>query len=113
VPVNLRVKGTDKNWGQYYILHPGQIIDAVVIEETDFVDGRGRAGFELSPMLSSFGDATLDSGLIAGRHLWLGADDHLFCSDDLFERITRTGIEGWRFRECKLKRGLGPGRGTG
>ena len=29
--------------------------------------------------------------------------NYLFCSDELAKRIKDAGIEGWRFRRCKLK----------
>lgn len=79
IPVNLRIRGSDKSHGQYYLLYPGQAIDAVVIDETDFGEGKGRAGFgkEISPgvrsyTLSPFGRTVLDQRLIEGRHLWRG-----------------------------------------
>jgi hypothetical protein len=56
LPVNLRVRSSDGDWGQCYLLYPGQAINAVVIDETNFVGGKGRAGFEQSTTLSSFGD---------------------------------------------------------
>jgi hypothetical protein len=31
LPVNLKVQGSEKDWGQYYLLYPGQVIDAVII----------------------------------------------------------------------------------
>ena len=36
IPVNLRVRDSDKKLGSYYILRCGNIIDAVNIDETDF-----------------------------------------------------------------------------
>jgi hypothetical protein len=115
IPVNLRVQGSKKDWGQYYLLHPGQAIDAVVIDETDFAEGKGRAGFAKSSTLSSFGDTVLDGRLIESRHLWRGGRGkwggggdpfhyYLFCSDELVKQIKSAEIEGWRFRRCKLKR---------
>jgi hypothetical protein len=113
IPVRLRVRESDKDWGQYFLLYPGQAIDAVVIDETDFAEGKGREGFAKSSTLSSFGNTVLDSELIAGRHLWRGArgqlgrsvpfSNYLFCSDELAKRIKGAGIEGWRMRRCKLK----------
>jgi len=122
IPVNLRVRGSEQDWGQYYLLYPGQAIDAIVIDETDFAEGKGRAGFgkligSTAPVpsytLSPFGNTVLDGALIAGRHLWRGARarlgqsipffSYLFCSDELAEQIKGAGIEGWRFRRCKLK----------
>jgi hypothetical protein len=113
LPVNLRVRGTEKDWGRYFLLYPGQAIDAVAIDETDFAEGKGREGFAKSSILSPFGDTVLKSELVAGRQLWLGARgqlgrsvpfaNYLFCSDELAKRIRDAGIEGWRFRRCKLK----------
>jgi hypothetical protein len=113
IPVNLRVIGSDRDCGQYYLLYPGQAIDAVVIDETDFSEGKGRAGFAKSHTLSPFGVTTLDGRLIAGRHLWRGAwgrfgqsvpfSGYLFCSDELAGRIRHAQIEGWRFRRAKVK----------
>jgi hypothetical protein len=121
IPLNLRVKNhSDRVWGKYYLLCPGQAIDAVVIDETDFMNGRGRSGFELdltgsgiNPTLSPFGDTVLEARLIAGRHLWRGAWGRLgksspfafdlFCSDELADQIRAVGLEGWEFRACKLK----------
>ena len=111
IPVNVRMKGSERNCGPYYVLYPGQAINAVVIEETDFAEGKGHAGLAISRVLSTFGDTVLDPTLVAGRHLWRGArakigqsvpfSHDLFCSDELAERITDAGVEGWRFRRCK------------
>jgi hypothetical protein len=115
IPVNLRVRRKDKDYGQYYLLYVGQSIDAIVIDETDFHDGHGRAGFEKSWVLSSLGgDTVLDGGLIEGRHLWRGGvgklrgggdpfASYLFCSDEFANRIKKSGVEGWQFRHCKTK----------
>lgn len=114
VPVNLRVRGTGRDHGEYFLLHFGQAIDAVVIDETDFVEGHGRFGFDKSrSVLSSFGDCVLDASLIAGRHLWRGARGRYgtytpfsgtwFCSEELAERLKAIGARGWEFRKCKLK----------
>ena len=113
IPVNLRVKGHKDEQGQYYLLLAGQAIDAVVIEETDFVGGKGREGFEIEPTFSSFGNTVLKAEPVAGAHLWRGAwgrqgesvpfAHDLFCSDKLTNRIEAAGLEGWEFRPCKLK----------
>ena len=113
IPVNLRVRGSSADWGQYYLLVPGQAINAVVIDDTDFVEGRGRVAYEQDWTLSSFGETVVDGAMIRGRHLWRGAwgqkgesspfFGYLFCSDELADRIQRAGIEGWCFRRCKLK----------
>jgi len=115
IPVNLRVRGSSADWGQYFLLLPGQAINAVVIDETDFAEGRGRAAYEQDWTLSPFGEIVLDGGLIEGRHLWRGNwgrkgesspfFNYLFCSDGLVDRIQRAGIAGWRFQHCKLKQG--------
>lgn len=115
IPVKLRVRGKDHCFGQYFLLYVGQAIDAVIIDETKFRDGLGRAGFERSSVLSAFGDIVLDDRLSEGRHLLRGGIGKvggggdpfwtcLFCSDELKSRIKQAGIEGWRFRPCKLKK---------
>ncbi len=116
IPINLRVRGRDVGYGQYYLLYAGQAVDAIVIDETDFRDGHGRAAFEKSWVLSTLGgDTVLDGRLIEGRHLWRGGigkwggggdpfASYLFCSDELAKRIKESGVEGWRFRRCKLKK---------
>jgi hypothetical protein len=115
IPVNLRVQGKEKDYGQYYLLYVGQAVDSIVIEETKFRDGFGRAGFEKSWVLSAFGDIVLDGALIEGRHLWRGGIgklggggdpfwSYLFCSDQLKERIKRASAYGWRFKRCKLRK---------
>jgi len=119
IPVNLRVRGKNEDYGQYYLLYVGQASDAVVIEETKFRDGFGRAGFEMSWVLSAFGDIVLDDRPIEGRHLWRGGIgklggsgdpfwSYLFCSDELKNRIKQAGVEGWRFRQCKLQKKVSP-----
>ncbi len=106
IPINLRVRGTEKDFGQYYLLYVGQVIDAVVIDETDFRDGHGRAGFEKASILNRLvGDTVLDGELIAGRHLWRGGVGRIFPqkSDPFDKRRLKAGkVEGWRFRACKL-----------
>src|SRR5262245_9631525 len=107
IPINLKVQGSGKDWGKYFFLCPGQAIDAVVIDETDFSEGKGRSGFAKSSTLSAFGDTVLDGKLIVGKHLWRGARGrlglstpfafYLFCSDELVYRIQDAGIERWRF----------------
>ncbi len=116
IPVNLRVRGKDTDFGQFYLLYVGQVIDAVAIDETDFRDGHGRAGFEKSWVLNSLvGHTVLDGKLIKGRHLWRGGRAKLggggdpfasytFCSDELKTRLKSAKIEGWRFRPCKLSK---------
>jgi hypothetical protein len=115
IPVKLRDKEINKSWSDYYILHVGQVIDAIVIEETSFRDGDGRKGFNVAPILSSLrGHTVLDGRLIAQKHLWRGGAsksgeaaapfaEYLFCSDELAENLKSAGAEGWLFRPCKTK----------
>jgi hypothetical protein len=116
IAINLKVKGTAKDHGQYYLLHPGQAINAMVIEETDFVGGRGYAGFEHGDLASPFGQVVLRADMVVGRHLWrggwakLGSGQPLwatlFCSDELASTIQRAGMSGWQFQKCELKLSL-------
>jgi len=121
VPVNLQVRGSSQDRGQYYLLWVGQAIDAVVIDETDFSDGRGRAGFAWqinffpgpAAVLSPFGDTVLDGSLIEGKHLWRDAwgkfgqsvlfSNNCFCSDKLADRIEAANIQGVWFHQCKVR----------
>jgi hypothetical protein len=113
IPLNLRVRGSFAPRAQYHLLLPGQAINAVVIDETDFLEGRGRAAYEQDWTLSPFGEIVLDGGMIAGRHLWRGGwnrpgesdafFDYLFCSDELADQVQQAGIEGWSFQCCRLK----------
>jgi hypothetical protein len=107
-PVSRRSKRT---FGTYYLLYVGQTIDAVIIEDSKFRDGFGRAGFNEAPILSS---AVLDGRLIAGKHLWRGGigklggggdpfSGYVFCSDELADRLKAASAEGWLFEECDVK----------
>ncbi len=113
IPVSLRVRGKSKAFTNFYILNIETAIDAVVIDETDFRDGHGRAGFEKAAVLNTLvGETVLDKRLIAGRHLWRGGRatlggggdrlfSYVFCSDDLAERLKSIGADGWRLRQCR------------
>lgn len=115
IPVNLRSAIDDGDLGVYYILVIGQSVDAVVIDETSFRDGPGRAGFKKAPVLNTLvGDIVLDGRLISGRHLWRGGKtklggqgdpfwDYQFCSDDLASILKEAHLEGWQFHRCKIK----------
>jgi hypothetical protein len=111
IPVEPVSRHSKRTFGTYYLLYVGQIIDAVIIEESEFRDGAGRAGFNEAPVLSS---AVLDGRLIAGKHLWRGGLGKLggggdpfaryrFCSDELKRRLQDVSAEGWRFEECDVK----------
>lgn len=112
IPVNLKVRGSEEDFGKYYLLYFGQAINAVVVDATDFAEGRGRTGFEKSSTISAFGDCILDAEKVRGKHLWRGARGILgssspfaftvFCSDELAKRIKAIGAQGWRFQHCKL-----------
>lgn len=116
IPINIKVRGKDNEHSKYYILYINQVIDAVVIEETDFAGGRrGREGYMRNPALSRLaGDIVLNTELIGKAHLWRGGRGKLggvgdpfqayhFCSDALKKRIKEQKIEGWRFRPCILR----------
>jgi hypothetical protein len=116
IPVNLRVRGKDTDYGGYYLLYLGQAIDAIVIDETNFRDGFGREGFQKSWVLNTLvGPTVLDPNPIEGRHLWRGGwgkiggggdpfARYVFCSDELKTRIRKTKLDGWRFWKCKLSK---------
>ncbi len=119
IPVKLQVRGKSTDFGKYFVLVIGQVIDAVVIEDSDFRDGHGRAGFEKAPILNSLvGDTVLNHSLIKGRHLWRGGNakvgpigdqgdpfaSYTFCSDELKDRLKAAKVEGWRFRQCKVSK---------
>jgi hypothetical protein len=117
IPINLKVRGGDRHVGSYYILRCGNIIDAVVIEETEFLEGRGRAAFEKRHTLSPGGGAVLERSKIEGKHLWRGgmARGHetreetppflfdWFCSDTLAERIRSEELDYWDFVTCVVR----------
>jgi hypothetical protein len=111
IPVEPVSKRSKRTFGTYYLLYVGQAIDAVVIEESEFRDGPGRAGFDEAPVLIS---AVLDGRLIAGKHLWRGGLEKLggggdpfgayrFCSDELKRRLEESSAEGWLFEPCEVK----------
>jgi len=106
------VRRSGRSFGTYFLLYVGQVIDAVVIEESTFRGGRrGRAGFEVTPTLTC---AVLDGRLIAGKHLWRGGLGkwggggdpfwpYRFCSDELKRRLEEANAEGWRFDPCEVR----------
>ncbi len=112
IPVQPIVRRSGRGFGTYYLLYVGQVIDAVVIEESTFRGGRrGRAGFEVTPILTS---AVLDGRLIEGKHLWRGGLEKLggggdpfgsyrFCSDELKRRLEEAKAEGWLYQPCEVR----------
>lgn len=81
-----------------------QIIDAVVIEGTDYQRGYGRAGYEKSPeLISLLGTAAVDPTKIGGRHLWCNSRTfygRIFCSDEL-QAALKAGSQGWSYKKCR------------
>ncbi len=113
--MNLRVRGSDKGWGEYFLLYVGQVIDAIVIDKTQFQGGFGVEGYKKKPSLSPLQpNIVLNRQKIAGKHLWRGGIgkigggsdpfwSELFCSDELAELFKANNIEGWLFNTpCKV-----------
>lgn len=111
----------DHCYGAYYWVFPPRL-DAIVIDETDFASGRGRAGFERSGgVISMRPDArcVLDESVVANHHIWrlpegFGVDpgnpasmgfNAFFCSDDLRNFIKAERLDGWSFdKKCVDRR---------
>jgi len=115
IPVDIVSAETEEELGTYHLLVVGQVIDAIVIDQTTFVGGEGRAGFQINPQLENLGgEIVLNSQQTKGRHLWRGGVGKLgsrgdpfwsciFCSKELHDQILSDQLEGWSFRECKLE----------
>jgi hypothetical protein len=113
LPVRLHVRKTATVYSNYFIFSCGNVIDAIVIDESDFVTGHGRRAFEESPVLSPSGTTTLDARKIEGRHIWRAAIDNgpptppfvfnWFCSDTLADRLQEAGYEYWGFAPCVVR----------
>ncbi len=117
IPVNLQVRGSDKDFGEYSLLYVGQAIDAIVRDQTQFQGGFGLEGYKKKPSLSPLRpNIVMDGQLITGKHLWRGGIGkiegggdpfwwELFCSDELAELFKANSIDGWSFdRPCRLAR---------
>ena len=112
IPVEPIVRRSGRRFGTYYLLYVSQVIDAVVIEESTFRGGRrGRAGFNVAPVLTR---TVLDGRLIEGKHLWRGGLEKLggggdafgsyrFCSEELKRRLEEAKAEGWLFEACEVR----------
>ena len=111
IPIRAKLESTGQVIDGQHILYIGQVINAVIVDETDFVGGFGTAGFVRSPYLKQWGDIVLRKHQIANKHLWrggrsrLGEDDdpfwpNIFCSDTLANKIKSEPLDGWYFREC-------------
>jgi len=98
-----KIKGKTDH-GTYYLIMHAPLLDAVVIEKTDFINGFGRAGFEASsrPLLSlaKGTSCVLDLSVAAGHHFWQGTEplrQFYFCSDELRDRLKAEKLDGWKF----------------
>lgn len=111
IPVEPVVRRSGRRFGTYYLLYVGQVIDAVIIEESAFRDGEGRAGFNEAPVLTR---AVLNGPLIEGKHLWRGGLgkwggggdpfwSYRFCSEELKRRLEQAKAEGWLFEPCEVR----------
>jgi hypothetical protein len=114
IPVNVRRQDSGVNEGIYYIVHVTAAINAVVIEETSFARGVGRAAYERSSQLDPMGKIVIDGSKIGGRHFWRGGigtydgrPDMLaysyFCSDVFRNRIRALKTARCEFVECVVK----------
>jgi hypothetical protein len=114
VSVNVRRQDTGVDEGTYYLLHVTAAINAVVIEETSFADGVGRAAYEQCSQLNPIGKIVIDGSKIGGRHFWRGGigsyhgrPDMLaysyFCSEIFRNRIRALKTARCEFVECVVK----------
>src|SRR5262245_59151390 len=115
IPVTVKEDRSNKDLGEFFIIHITQALDAVVIEETNFAEGRGHLGFAKSKSCIShlIFEVTLDGDRVAGLHLWRGArgvlgtytpfSNAFFCSDALRDLMLTGGLYGVDFRKCRLK----------
>ena len=68
IEVNLVFKDIPQPGMQFFMLHVSRVIDAVVIEETEFNSGYGKVGFDKTPSVKRLHNAcTLDSGMVVGN----------------------------------------------
>ncbi len=102
----------------YWLLICPPRIDAIVVDQTDFYSGFGRAGYEADIKRSAAAENTLapggtahlsqrleavwtvDARAITGRHFWrlpmrLGGVN--MCSDEFRQRFISEGCRGWEF----------------
>ncbi len=104
----LKKNGEPFNDDTYYILNICQIVDAIIIEESDVYKKEGKDFYTGEYHYRLLPDPTLtffmiqfDKELVAGKHLWRGKN-HLptrtFCSDELIERFNKEGFKKWDIR---------------
>ena len=96
--------------GTYFLIVPPPCLDAVVVEETAFRRGFGRAGFMASAgWLSSEpgSPCVLDGQKIGGRHLWRLSDafnTEYVCSDEFWRRVKQENLKGWTAKKtCTVR----------
>ncbi|MEQ1669627.1 MAG: DUF1629 domain-containing protein [Hyphomicrobium sp.] len=107
LPLRAVTEKTNKYLGIYYAMRIQQVLDAVVVEGSDYQEGPGRLGLEKSKnkRVTTLGTAALDPEKIGHQHLWkqdaaFGAPT--FCSDVFRNRIKAIGAKGWKFKACRL-----------
>lgn len=112
--MNVRREGAKENDSVYYLLHETSAIEALVIEETDFSEGRGYEAFVKSSYLNDLGQIVLDQSKIFGRHFWRGSLEltlpryglpnsqvyTYFCSDEFRRRMRALKNARFTFKEC-------------
>ncbi len=116
IPIKVRsevsIKGK-KDHGTYYLILPPPLIDAVVIEKTDYWtrdNSFGRPGYDASGGKISPGindPCVLRRADVLGRHLWRqpdGRGTRYMCSVELWSRIREAKFRGWQvYKNCTLE----------
>lgn len=107
VPLNVITQESRKDLGVFYAMKIQNIVDAVVVEGSDYNEGPGIEGREksLDKEVSILGQAALDPSKLHGEHLWRqhgGFGAPTFCSDAFHDRIKKAKARGWRFKPCRL-----------
>ena len=109
IPVRFRSvsnRGREIFFDDYSFLHLTQEIDCVIIDDdTRFMGGIGRAGYEKAPAFAVGESPKLDGRVIAGHHFWRGGGTLSFvwfCSDELHARFEAAGITGVEYIQCRV-----------
>ncbi len=116
IPIHVRsdtsIKGK-KDHGTYYLILPPPLIDAVVIDKTDYWardNSFGRPGYDASggKIAPGINDpCVLRRADVLGRHLWRqpdGRGSRYMCSADLWRRIREAKFRGWQvYKNCTLE----------
>ena len=105
--LNAITETSKKDLGVFYAVRIQQVVDAVVVDGTDYREGPGRKGWEKSDYkgISILGTAALDPGKLGNQHLWKeheGFGAMTFCSDVFQERIKSIKARGWQFKRCRI-----------